>query len=210
MLRFFALLCVGGFSAICLAGDNIEKLPQPHYRPKESDPSWLKFAAQFHGHLGPMMVFGARMGMAALHAVDAKGYFDVEITCEGPLVKPPASCFLDGLQISTGATLGKRNLEWIDGKKIVVHVKNTQTGKTATLQPTETFLALLPQPTADSKGKSDGKQREQSRNHHLSDDLSRKIAIMPEKEILTIRHPQAEKGGKKGEREEKVIAAKSG
>jgi len=191
MLRLFAFLCLATSSGICLGEDTIEKLPQPHYRPQKSDPSWLKNAAQFHGHLGPMMVFGSRMGMAALHAVDAKGYFDVEIKCEGPLAKPPASCFLDGLQISTGATLGKRNLEWVDGKKIVVRVKNTQTGKTATLQPTEAFLALLPQPVTDGKGESDSKQREQSRNHHLSDALSRKIAIMPEKEILTIRHPQA-------------------
>jgi formylmethanofuran dehydrogenase subunit E len=140
------------------------------------------------------------MGMAALHAVDAKGYFDVEITCEGPLAKPPASCFLDGLQITTGATLGKRNLEWIDGKKIVVRVKNTETGKTATLRPTEAFLALLQQPAADNKAAPDSKQREQSRNHHLSDDLARKIAAMPEKEILTIIHPKAEKptGAEKG------------
>ena len=127
------------------------------------------------------------MGMAALQAVDAKGYFDVEIACEGPLEKPPASCFLDGLQISTGATLGKRNLEWIKGEKIVVRVKNTQTGKTATLEPTPAFLALLSQPPANIKGKSDAEKREQSRNHHLTDELSRKIATMPEKEILTVR-----------------------
>jgi len=133
-----------------------------------------------------MMTFGSRMGMAALQAVDAKGYFDVEITCEGPFVKPPASCFLDGLQITTGATMGKRNLEWVKGDKIVVHVKNTQTGKTATLQPTEAFLALLSHPMTDSKGESDSKKREQSRNHHLSDELSRKIAAMPERDILTV------------------------
>ena len=61
------------------------------------------------GHLGPMLTFGARMGTAALRAVDAKGYFDVEVTCEGPFVKPPESCFLDGIQISTGAnSSGKR------------------------------------------------------------------------------------------------------
>jgi len=178
MWRFFASLCLAGFAGVCLAEDKIERLPQPHYRPNQSDPSWLKFAAQFHGHLGPMMTFGSRMGMAALQAVDAKGYFDVEITCEGPFVKPPASCFLDGLQITTGATMGKRNLEWVKGDKIVVHVKNTQTGKTATLQPTEAFLALLAQPMTDMKGESDTKKREQSRDHHLSDELSRKIAAM--------------------------------
>jgi formylmethanofuran dehydrogenase subunit E len=190
MLRCVAFVCVAIFAGICIAADTIEKLPTPHYRAKDSDPAWLKSAAQYHGHLGPMMVFGARMGMAALKAVDAKGYFDVEITCEGPLAKPPASCFLDGLQVSTGATLGKRNLTWIDAKEIVVRVKNTETGKTATLRPTETFLKLLPQPAPDSKKTPDSKQREQSRNHHAADDLARKIATMPEAEILSVVHPK--------------------
>ena len=58
MLRLFVMLCVAGFAGACFAEDAVEKLPQPHYRPQESDPGWLKNAAQFHGHLGPMMVFG--------------------------------------------------------------------------------------------------------------------------------------------------------
>jgi formylmethanofuran dehydrogenase subunit E len=190
MLRLFLMFCVGGFAGVCLAEDAVEKLPRPHYRPQESDPGWLKNAAQFHGHLGPMMVFGARMGMAALHAVGAKGYFDVEIKCEGPMAKPPASCFLDGLQVSTGATMGKRNLEWVDGKKIVVYVKNTETGKTAVAQPTDAFLEMLRQPTGDTKATSDGRKRGQSRNDRHFDDLARKIAAMPEKEILTVRYPK--------------------
>jgi formylmethanofuran dehydrogenase subunit E len=192
MLRLVTFLCLIAVAGICVAEERIEKLPQPHFRSEASDPSWLKFAAQFHGHLGPMMTFGARMGMAALQAVDAKGYFDVEITCEGPFVQPPASCFLDGVQITTGATLGKRNLEWVKGDKIVVRVKNTETGKTATLRPTDTFLALLKPPANAKKGtESDAKMRERSRSHQHSDELSRKIASMPEKEILTVDSAQS-------------------
>ena len=51
---------------------------------------------QLRGHLGPAVVAGARMGMAGLRAVEAEGYFDVELACEGPFAKPPQSCFLDG------------------------------------------------------------------------------------------------------------------
>jgi formylmethanofuran dehydrogenase subunit E len=189
MLRLFVVFCAVAAAGVLFATDAIEKLPRPHYRPQESDAGWLKNAAQFHGHLGPMMVFGARMGMAALHAVDAKGYFDVEIKCEGPLAKPPASCFLDGLQVSTGATLGKRNLEWIDAKKIAVYVKNTETGKTAAVRPSEAFLALLRQQTG-AKPSADGGNREESRNDHHFDDLARKIAAMPEKQILTVDYPK--------------------
>ena len=196
MLRLFVISCVLGLAGVSLAKDTddaIEKLPRPHYREQDSDPSWLKNAAQFHGHLGPMLVFGARVGMAALRAVDAKGYFDVEIRCEGPMAKPPASCFLDGLQVSTGATMGKRNLEWVDGKKIVVYAKNTETGTTAMLQPADAFLALLRQPPVDAKGMSEPQRREQSRKSHHADELSRKIAAMPEKEIVNVSYPPKSK-----------------
>jgi len=98
---------------------------------------------QFHGHLGPAVIAGARMGMIGLRAVEAKGYFDVEVTCEGPLAKPPKSCFLDGLQVATGATMGKRALQWVEADRIMVRVKNTRTGVVAELRPTTTLMDLL-------------------------------------------------------------------
>ena len=129
MLRTYFFLCVCCITSMCFSEEIKNCLPQPHYQQQESDPSWLKTTVQLHGHLGPMVSFGARMGMASLRAVDAKGYFDVEVTCEGPFANPPASCFLDGVQIATGATMGKRNLHWIDSKRIVVRVKNTKQAK---------------------------------------------------------------------------------
>ena len=83
------------------------------------------------------------MGMIGLRAVEAKGYFDVEVTCEGPLAKPPQSCFLDGVQVTTGATLGKRNLQWVQADRLTMRIKNTRTGKTAVLRPTPALLELL-------------------------------------------------------------------
>ena len=90
--------------------------------------------------------------MIGLRAVEAKGYFDVEVTCEGPLAKPPQSCFLDGVQVATGATLGKRTLQWVQADRLTMRIKNTRTGKTAVLRPTPALLELLasfkPQPKA--------------------------------------------------------------
>jgi formylmethanofuran dehydrogenase subunit E len=186
MLRILAFLCISGFTAVCFAEDNLPGLPQPHYRPEKSDPDWVRSAAQFHGHLGPMIVFGTRMGMAARRAVDAQGYFDIEIECEGPFVKPPQSCFLDGLQLGAGTTLGKRNLKWIEGKKIVIRIKNTRTGKTAALQPRDEFLALLQPPANDKKGDSAAGKSNPMGDQHSLESLARKIAAMPDKEILTI------------------------
>lgn len=189
MLRLLVLSCVCLLAVPSLAGEGAGGLPRPHYSPEKTDPEWVKHAVQFHGHFGPMLAFGARMGMAALKAVDAKGYFDVEIRCEGPMAKPPVSCFLDGLQISTGATLGKRNLLWTEGKTIVVHVKNTVSGKTATLKPREEFMALFGKPKADDGGATPSGASRQRDDDHLLEGLSRKIVEMPEKDIVVVVKP---------------------
>ena len=44
--------------------------------------------------------------------------------------------FLDGVQVATGATLGKRTVEWVQADRLAVRIKNTRTGKTAVLRPT--------------------------------------------------------------------------
>ncbi len=159
-----------------------DRLPQPHYNRPSSDPAWLATVVQVHGHLGPSVVAGARMGMIGLRAVEAKGFFDVEVTCEGPLAKPPQSCFLDGVQVTTGATLGKRNLQWVQADRLTMRIKNTRTGKTAVLRPTPALLELLasfkPQPKAgDDHGHEADEQLEA---------IARKIAVMPEREVATV------------------------
>jgi len=70
-------------------------------------------ALEFHGHGGPFMVLGLRMGLLALRMLDAKGWFDIK--CKVRLHwNPPDSCVIDGIQISTGCTTGKKNLEIYD------------------------------------------------------------------------------------------------
>ena len=65
---------------------------------------------QFHGHIGPYAVLGYRLGCWLLERLDCGKYFGAHITGAGPAVTP-YTCVLDGLQFSTGHTLGKRNLE---------------------------------------------------------------------------------------------------
>jgi len=165
------------------------KLPRGEYRRDQSDPAWLVYAAQFHGHLGPWATAGARLGMAGLRAAGAAGHFDVEVTCRGPLAKPPHSCFLDGLQVATGATLGKRNLHWVQSDQIVVRVRNTHAGKQVEVRPSDELLSLLtsfkPRPKA-----AHPQQAGDSHKHGRAEDplaaLARKIALMPDAEILSV------------------------
>jgi hypothetical protein len=76
MIRHVSFIWVLCLSSVTLAE---EQLPRPHYHRQPTDPPWLATVVQFHGHLGPAAVAGTRMGMIGLRAVDAKGYFDVEV-----------------------------------------------------------------------------------------------------------------------------------
>ena len=136
-----ASLCVSEkFSA---AEETVNRLPHPDFTPDPSDPPWLATAAQFHGHLGPWAAAGLRLGMAARDAVGAEGYFDVEVEVFGPLDAPPRSCLIDGVQVATGATLGKRNIRWTQADALAVRVKNTRTGAVAVAHPTARLTELL-------------------------------------------------------------------
>ncbi len=64
---------------------------------------------QFHGHIGPYAILGYRLGGWLLRRLGCGKYFGAQITVAGPDVTP-YTCLLDGLQVATGHTLGKRNL----------------------------------------------------------------------------------------------------
>ena len=69
----------------------------------------LDLLKAFHGHLGPWVLAGMRMGRYALQRLQADPHFGIEtdVWCPGA---PPPSCMLDGIQFSTGCTLGKQNI----------------------------------------------------------------------------------------------------
>jgi formylmethanofuran dehydrogenase subunit E len=68
---------------------------------------------EFHGHLGPFLISGLRMGLLALRELTSKGHFDLRAVIETGTV-PPLSCMIDGVQVATGCTLGKGNIEVLD------------------------------------------------------------------------------------------------
>jgi pyrimidine-specific ribonucleoside hydrolase len=61
-------------------------------------------ANELHGHLGIYAIVGVKMGIFALESLGAEAG-DISITSHAGTV-PPISCMNDGLQVSTGATLG--------------------------------------------------------------------------------------------------------
>lgn len=82
---------------------------------------------EFHRHLGIYSIVGAKMGIAALE------YFGCEkdglqvVSYAGN--KPPVSCLNDGLQMSTGATLGYGTISFSENTDIVPEADFIYNGK---------------------------------------------------------------------------------
>jgi len=78
-------------------------------------------AQKLHGHLGPFLVIGVRMGMIAKRVL---GVADGECACLNAHVKiplfPPFSCLLDGIQAATTCTVGNRRLTMENSEEIRV------------------------------------------------------------------------------------------
>jgi len=71
---------------------------------------------EFHGHLGPFLACGLRMGLLALRELNSTGHGDLEAVVETGTT-PPLSCLIDGIQVATGCTLGKGNIRAIDRQR---------------------------------------------------------------------------------------------
>jgi len=88
-------------------------------------------AKRFHGHLGPYLVVGMRMGNLFVEFLGDKPFsYRIHATVGW---KPPPSCVIDGLQITTPCTVGNSMIRiealgditaWAlkDGKKLSVQL----------------------------------------------------------------------------------------
>jgi formylmethanofuran dehydrogenase subunit E len=70
---------------------------------------------EFHGHLGPYVVIGYKMGLLATRILNSRDKnLKAEVKTGG---KPPISCIIDGIQLSSGCTSGKGNIS-VSNEKI--------------------------------------------------------------------------------------------
>ncbi|MFA5772425.1 MAG: formylmethanofuran dehydrogenase subunit E family protein [Thermoplasmata archaeon] len=72
----------------------------------------LKRLRDFHGHLGPYVIVGLKMGKIARGCFGNAGKKLNATVFTGK--KPPLSCIADGIQFSSGCTLGKGNINVVD------------------------------------------------------------------------------------------------
>lgn len=87
--------------------------------------------AAFHGHLGPYIVLGYRIGRYVRDTFcDDPFRMSVRVYCSGT---PPQSCIIDGIQLGSGCTLGKRNIEIIESDEL--RCEFTADGRNVTVVP---------------------------------------------------------------------------
>ena len=83
----------------------------------------LKLINDFHGHIGPYVVLGYRMGRLANKKMGDDPFRKTARVMTG--TTPPISCLVDGVQLSSGCTLGKGNIEVEDaGEARVIFTDN--------------------------------------------------------------------------------------
>jgi len=107
-------------------------------------PKELEALKQFHGHLGPFVVAGYVAGKVALERLGARRYFGMRVHLRCP-PQPPASCLADGLQFSTGCTLGKRNITLEPSESIIITCESTDSGGRVVLRLPDETKAAFPQ-----------------------------------------------------------------
>jgi len=79
--------------------------------------TFLRVATDLHGHLGPFLALGVRIGLVGLRELGAKEgdtRLQVKAMLEYAL---PFSCILDGIQATTKCTVGNKRLTWIESKE---------------------------------------------------------------------------------------------
>ena len=78
--------------------------------PKAADlRAMIERGTLLHGHLGPYLVAGIRIGLLALRLLNSSGYLGLRAESEAGRTTP-LSCLNDGVQIGSGCTMGKGNL----------------------------------------------------------------------------------------------------
>lgn len=75
------------------------------------DEEVLKIAEFFHGHMGPFLTIGLKMGVIATDLLKSDRDDDALRVVVKIINKTPYTCVIDGLQIGSGCTFGNGKLQ---------------------------------------------------------------------------------------------------
>lgn len=98
---------------------------------------WLEFGQKFHGHKCPAMPNGLRVGAAAMNALGVERTGDSALHAMLDLGDNHcATCFADGIQVITGCTFGKGNIEKTHKGKWALTLIDKKTNRAVRVTPT--------------------------------------------------------------------------
>jgi len=92
------------------------------------DKRLLEMGIAFHGHKCPAMPLGIRVGLTAMKVlgVDRASNKELHCLCETGFAHA-TMCFVDGVQVATGCTFGKANIEKLDYEKNAITLIDVKT-----------------------------------------------------------------------------------
>ena len=123
----------------------------------------LEDAVRFHGHLGPFLVLGLRAGLIATNYL-GKSYFELKARVE-TAPHPPRSCFIDGIQFTSGCTFGKGNIEVKPSNNVsAIFVKGERRTR---LVVQDAILRVLDEMASESQAEMLGKEIPQNTDDEL-------------------------------------------
>jgi len=135
----------------------------------------IEKAADFHGHLGPFLVMGVRIGLIGLRELELKqGAKRLQVTASLKY-SVPFSCVLDGIQVATGCTFGNKKLTLIDSHGIAAKFR----------LPNQEQTIVAVNQTVFNKLKKELLSKRAS-NHEV-EELARLIASTPEKDLFVTK-----------------------
>lgn len=103
----------------------------------------LKEAASLHGHFGPFLTLGVRMGLAGLRELGVKPG-DTRLHIEAALEYVlPFSCMLDGVQTATKCTIGNQRLSWKESRELNAMFLLENTGRQIEVKVNQTLIREL-------------------------------------------------------------------
>jgi formylmethanofuran dehydrogenase subunit E len=141
-------------------------------KPTHFNRNLLKSAENFHGHLGPYLVLGLRMGFFANRAMKSRGLHDLSATVWTKR-SPPESCLLDGIQFSSGCTLGNGNLLVKNASQ--TRVRFRKGNRSIHMKPTEETTKML-------------RSLSRRTTKHEVEELAVHFNSMPENDLFIAKH----------------------
>jgi formylmethanofuran dehydrogenase subunit E len=138
----------------------------------------VEYAARLHGHKGPFLVIGVRMGTAGKRRMNISPELSsrLRVIVKTPLLTP-YSCIIDGIQATTNCTVGNRKMKIEDSdEEISARFELQDPDKASAIR-----ISVNPELI---KKLIEGMTR-----GNTNEELAAKVANLPEEQLFALERP---------------------